>query len=303
MKFEYPQTLEQIAGLLSCTYYGDSNLKITGINEIHRVQKGDIVFVDHPKYYDKALNSDASVIIIDKKVEFPKGKGILVSQHPFDDFNKITVLFQSSFEPNILNEDLQLKFPGASIGKNVKIGKNVTIFPGACILDRTVIDDNVIIGPNSVIGHSAFYYKKQNNQYTPMNSCGYVHIEEGVEIGAMCTIDRGVTDVTRIGQGSKIDNHVHIGHDTQIGKNCLMAAHVGIAGCVIVEPDVIIWGQVGIASGVTIGASAIILAQSGVSKNLIGNKTYFGSPCGEVKEKFKEMAALRQLPDMLSKST
>jgi UDP-3-O-[3-hydroxymyristoyl] glucosamine N-acyltransferase len=181
----------------------------------------------------------------------------------------------------------------------VHIGKNVRIYPGASILDGTRIHDNVIIGSNSVIGHDAFYYKKSNGKYTAMHSCGDVIIEEGVEIGALCTIDRGVTGITTIGSGTKIDNQVHVGHDTVIGQDCLIAAGVAIAGCVVIEDRVVIWGQVGIASSLKIGEGAIILAQSGVMKELEAGKTYFGSPCGEVKEKFRELVALRSLPDFM----
>ena len=132
-----------------------------------------------------------------------------------------------------------------------------------------------------------------------MHTCGGVKIEDNVEIGALCTIDAGVSGITKIGKGTKLDNQVHIGHDTVVGENCLMAAGVGLAGCVRVKNNVILWGQVGCASDVTIGDGAIVLAQSGVSKDLEGGKTYFGSPCGEVRDKFKEMAALRMLPDFI----
>ena len=135
--------------------------------------------------------------------------------------------------------------------------------------------------------------------YSPMFNCGYVEIGDHVEIGANCTIDRGVTDVTSIGSGTKIDNLVQIGHDTRVGKNCLFASQVGIAGCVDIEDGVTLWGQVGCSSGVRIGAGTVVYAQSGIGKNLEGNTTYFGSPCGEVREKFKEIAALKQLPSMI----
>jgi len=159
----------------------------------------------------------------------------------------------------------------------------------------------VIIGPNTVIGHYAFYYKKRSEGFSRMHSCGYVHIEKNAEIGALCSIDAGVSAITRIGEGTKIDNQVQIGHDTIVGKNCLFAAHVGLAGCVTIGDDVTIWGQVGCTSGVTIGDGAVILAQSGISKDLEGGKTYFGSPCSEVKQKFREMAAIRQLPELIEK--
>jgi UDP-3-O-[3-hydroxymyristoyl] glucosamine N-acyltransferase len=120
-----------------------------------------------------------------------------------------------------------------------------------------------------------------------------------VEIGANCTIDKGVTGDTVIGEGTKIDNHVHIGHDTRIGKNCLFAAQVGISGATVIEDEVVLWGQVGITSGITIGKGAVVLAQSGVDKSLKGNVVYFGSPASEARTKMKELAALRKLPSVI----
>jgi len=124
-------------------------------------------------------------------------------------------------------------------------------------------------------------------------------LRKNTEIGALCTIDAGVSSMTEIGEGTKIDNQVHIGHDTVIGKNCLMAANVGLAGCVTVEDNVTFWGQVGCASDVVIGEGTVVLAQSGIAKSLEGGKTYFGSPCGEVRVKWREIAALRKLPEII----
>ena len=299
MKFNRPYTLSFLSEQFQCSPVGAPDLMITGINEIHRVVSGDLVFVDHPKYYDKALTSNASVIIIDKHVECPKGKGLLITESPFAVFNQISRFgyMQKQREPFNRSAD----YPGVFIGKNVTIGTNVQLGPGACILDDTVIGDDVVIGPNTVIGHTAFYFKKSNHQYAAMFSCGNVTIADQVEIGANCTIDRGVTDVTYIGTGTKIDNLVQIGHDTRLGEHCLFDSQVGIAGCVDIGDRVTMWGQVGCASGISIGNDAVILAQSGISKSLDGNATYFGSPCSEVSEKFKEMAALKQLPDFLRK--
>lgn len=307
MKLSTPKTVKEIAKIIDCEFVGDPNHLVTGINEIHVVVPGDLVFVDHPKYYQKALNSAATTILIDQNVECPEGKALIISKAPFDDFNRLTRYF-SPFKPqnNAIGDDCEIDptaliYPNVFIGHRVKIGKNVTLHPGACILDDCTLDENVIVGPNSVIGHYAFYYKKKPSGYDRMHSCGGVHLHKNVEIGALCTIDSGVTGITSIGEGTKIDNQVHIGHDTVVGKHCLMAANVGLAGCVRVEDKVTIWGQVGCTSDVTIGEGAIILAQSGISKSLEGGKTYFGSPCGEVKEKFREMAALRRLPQIMDK--
>lgn len=307
MKLNTPQTVKEIAELIGCEFVGDPGHLVTGINEIHVVVPGDLVFVDHPKYYQKALDSAATTILIDQIVECPAGKALIISKTPFDDFNRLTRHF-SPFKPQSSNigEDCEIDasaliYPNVFIGHRVKIGKNVTLHPGVYVSDDCIIDDNVIVGPNTVIGHYAFYYKKKSFGYDRMHTCGGVHLHENVEIGALCTIDSGVTGITTIGKGTKIDNQVHIGHDTVVGEHCLMAANVGLAGCVRIEDRVTLWGQVGCASDVTIGEGAIVLAQSGISKNLEGGKTYFGSPCGEVKEKFRELAAVRRLPQLLEK--
>jgi len=300
-------TVKQIAEIIGCSFVGDENHLVTGINEIHKVVIGDLVFVDHPKYYDKALKSAATTILIDKEVECPEGKALIISATPFDDFNKLTrhfcpVIEQSSMQGrNVHIDPTAIIYPSVFIGNNVKIGKNSRIMPGVVILDRTIIEDNVVVGPNTTLGHNAFYYKRKPEGYDRMHTCGYVHIKSGVEIGANCTIDAGVSGNTEIGEGTKIDNMVHIGHDTVIGKHCLMAANVGIAGCVTVEDRVTLWGQVGCASDVVLGEGASVYAQSGISKSLDPGKVYFGSPCGEVKVKYREMAAIRRLPELLER--
>ena len=308
MKFPQDQTLAQLADFLGCTYVGDPNHIVSGINEIHRVVPGDLVFVDHPKYYQKALDSAATTVLIDQEVDCPEGKGLLVTKTPFDDFNKITRHFKL-FQPQTNSmtgenpeiDESAMIYPNAFIGNNVKIGKNVVIHSGAVIMDDTIIDDNCIIGPNTVIGHYAFYFKKKPTGYDRLHSCGRVHIHKNVEIGALCTIDAGVTSTTVIGEGTKIDNIVQVGHDTVIGKNCLFAANVGVAGCVQIGDNVTLWGQVGCASDITIGDGVTVYAQSGIGKDLDAGKTYFGSPCIEAKAKFREMAAIRRLPEIIEK--
>lgn len=300
MKFSHPISLKELGNLTQCAIRGNERMMVEGINEIHRVVPGDVLFVDHPKYYDKALASKASVVIIDKEVPCPEGKGLIISDNPFQVFNLIAAHFYALRPITPTDISLTQRYPEVYFGQNVRIGERVKIYPGARILDDTVIGNDVIIGSNTVIGHTAFYYKKSNGRYTPMYNCGNVFLADGVEIGANCTIDRGVTDTTYIGEGTKIDNLVQIGHDTRVGKNCLFASQVGIAGCVDIEDGVTFWGQVGCASGVRIGGGTVVLAQSGISKDLVGNATYFGSPCGEVREKFKEMAALKQLPALIN---
>ncbi len=308
MRLPRAHTLQEVAALLNCEFLGTPDHEIRGINEIHMVEPGDLVFVDHPKYYKKALNSAATTILINKKVEAPKGKGLLVSADPFRDFNRLTRHFKPFRESNTaisatasIGEGTQIQ-PNCFIGNHVVIGKNCLIHSNVSIYDHTVIGDNVTIHANCVLGADAFYYKRRPEGYDKLLSSGHVVIEDHVDLGASCTIDRGVTSATRIGAGSKLDNHVHIGHDTQIGKHCLFAAGVGIAGCAVVEDEVTLWGQVGVTSGVTIGQKAVVSAQSGVSKSLAGGRAYFGSPAEEARKKYREMASLRILPSLIERT-
>ena len=307
MKFPKTYYLSDIADLINSKFIGPKDFPITGVNEIHVVEKGDIVFVDHPKYYDKALNSKASVILINKKVDCPEGKALLVSDDPFRDFNKITNHF-NPFKSSNIQISTSSKIgtssiiqPNCFIGNNVTIGDNCIIHSNVSIYDNTIIGDNVIINSGTVIGGEAFYYKKRETGYDQLLSTGRVIIEDDVHIGSNTTIDRGVTGDTTIGKGSKLDNLIQIGHDTLIGERCLIASQTAVAGCVVIENNVTIWGQVGISSGVTIGESAILLAKSGVSKSLKGYTTYYGVPVSEVRTAYKEMAMIKRLPELFEK--
>lgn len=305
MKFPNPLTLKQVADIIHCEFVGHETFPVLGMNEIHVVQSGDIVFVDHPKYYDKALQSAATVVLINREVECPKGKALLISDDPFRDFNKLTQYFKP-FVPATSTISATAKIgentviqPNCFIGHNVQIGKHCVIHPNVTIYDDTIIGDYVTIHAGTVLGANAFYYKKRPDGFDRLLSCGNVVIENHVDIGASCTIDRGVTASTTIKEGSKLDNLIQIGHDTIIGKRCLIASQVGIAGCVIVEDEVTLWGQVGSTSGITIGAKAVIHAQSGISKSLEGGKSYFGYPAEESRSKLRELASIRQIPKIL----
>jgi UDP-3-O-[3-hydroxymyristoyl] glucosamine N-acyltransferase len=307
MKFSRIHTLKEIGTIINSEFVGDANFPVSGMNEIHVVESGDIVFVDHPKYYDKALHSAATTILINKKVDCPEGKSLLISDDPFRDFNILTKHFRPFQFSNVaisasakIGEGTIIQ-PNSFIGNNVVIGKNCLIHSNVSIYDHTLIGDNVIIHAGTILGADAFYYKKRPEGYDQLISGGRVVIKDNVGIGALCTIDKGVTGDTTIGEGTKIDNQVHVGHDTVIGKKCLIASQTGIAGCVIIKDEVTIWGQVGTTSGITIGEKAVILGQTGVTKSVEGGKTYFGTPIEESREKLKQLANIKKIPDILQK--
>lgn len=307
MQLTPPQTLQQIAGYIKAEFSGDPGHEISGINEIHRVEKGDLTFVDHPKYYKKALHSAASTIIINQRMSSPNGKALIFSEDPFRDFVFLINKFRpfehasSMISPTaIIGQGTHIQ-PGTFIGNHVTIGKNCLIHANVSIYDHCVIGDDVIIHSGAVIGADAFYFKRRPGLHDKLESCGRVIIGDRVEIGASTTIDKGVSGSTIVGEGTKLDNLIQIGHDTIIGKNCLFAAQVGVAGCVNIEDDVILWGQVGVQKDLTIGKGAVVLGQSGVTKSLEGNKTYFGLPAQDATEKMREIALLKKLPDIFEK--
>jgi len=305
LKFPKPHTLKQIAEIINSKYVGSDDFPVLGMNEIHVVEGGDIVFVDHPKYYDKALQSAATIVLINKEVDCPEGKALLLSDDPFRDFNRLTLHFKpfqassNSISPSAKIGKNTVIQPNCFIGHNVVIGDNCTIHSNVSIYDDTLIGNNVTIHAGSILGSSGFYYKKRPEGFDQLLSGGRVVIQDNVDIGALCTIDRGVTGDTTIGEGSKLDNQIQVGHDTVIGKKCLIASQTGIAGCVVIKDEVILWGQVGIISGLTIGEKAVLMAQSGVTKSLDGNKTYWGTPAQEARAEMKMNANMRQLPKIL----
>ncbi len=304
MKLERTYTLQEIAGIIHAQFIGDAAFPVTGINEIHRVVPGDITFVDHPKYYDKALHSAATIIIINKTVDCPEGKALLLSDDPFRDYNFLTKYFSPSRHPlkpqYAIGQDSHIGegtviYDGVVIGNNCSIGKHCIIYPNVVLYDNTVLGDHVIIHANTTLGGDAFYFKKRPDYYEKMHSCGRTVIHDWVEIGCNCTIDRGVSADTIIGEGTKLDNLIQIGHDTVIGKRCLIASQAGIAGVATIEDEVIIWGQVGISKDLTIGKGAVILAKSGIGKSMEGGKVYFGAPAKENRKALRELATLSRL--------
>lgn len=306
MQFPHPIPVRLLAERFNAQMIGDASIEATGINEIHKVQPGDIAFSDVKKYFGKTLKSAATVILLNEVVECPAGKVILVVENPFEVYDTLVrdyrpfqplsfpVHHQAVIHPTAIIE------PGAIIASPVSIGAYSYIQANAYIGPYTTIGEHVNIGPGAIIGSDAFYFKKYpDGSFHKWRSGGRVIIENHVDIGAGCTINKGVSGDTIIGEGSKLDCQVHIGHGVVIGKNCLLAAQVGIGGKTILEDNVVLYGQVGVAQAVRIGKGVMVSAKAGVSKDLEAGKHYFGIPAEEAMDKYRELAALRQLPEFL----
>lgn len=308
MKLPTPIKVVDLVKRLGTTkIVGNAELAIMGINEIHKVVSGDLTFVDTEKYYQKALTSAASVILINQVVKPVNGKTLIVLDNPFEAYNQLVRQYRPFSPLNAQISETSLVHPSSILepnvvlGNQVKIGKNCYIQSNVVIRDYTIVGDDVTIESGSIIGADAFYYQSTKNGYKKWRSGGRTIIQDNVEIGAGCTICKGVSGDTIIGAGSKLDCQVHIGHGVVVGKNCLMAAQVGIGGKTIIGDNVILYGQVGVSAKLNIGDNVTVLAKSGVTKNLKANRQYFGYPAGETKRMYKELAALRSLPALLKK--
>jgi UDP-3-O-[3-hydroxymyristoyl] glucosamine N-acyltransferase len=310
MQFPSPVSAQWIAGFINAEIAGNANSSATGINEIHKVSTGDIVFVDHPKYYDTCLNSAATFVIINKKNEAPDGKTLFIVADPFEAYSKIVQHFRPFTTSNKLISDTAktgkntIIMPNVFLGNHVVVGDNCIIHPNVSVYDYSIIGNNVEIHSGTVIGSDAFYLNTKKNRdtwYKKMPGCGNVLIEDDVEIGANCTIDRGVSDETKIGRGTKLDNLVHVGHEVVIGKNCILAAQVGIAGGTTLGDGVILWGQVGVNKTITIGDNAVVMGQAGITSSIEGNKRYWGTPIQEFYSKRKELVLIKRLPEIWEK--
>jgi len=307
MKFPSPIPITEIASQIDAKIIGDDSLLATGINEIHKVQSGDITFVDVQKYFDKSLNSAATIIILNEETDCPPGKALLVCEQPFEAYNSLVlahrprVSLSESIHPTAIIHPSAIIEPNVVIGPQVRIGKYTKIQANVVIAEHTQIGDHVIIQSGSVIGTEAFYFKRYPDGFKKWRSGGRVIIEDHVDVGACCTINKGVSGDTIVGAGTKLDGQVHLGHGVVVGKNCIFAAQVGIGGKTIVGDEVTLYGQVGIAQNLVIGDKVTVLAKSGVSKNLESGKVYFGTPAEEARQHYRILAALRQLPDLLKK--
>lgn len=321
MKIDPPITLKAAADLLGCKYAGPADHLISGINEIHRVEEGDLTFSDVEKYFTKALNSAATTVLLNKDVAPPEGKGVLISDAPFSDFNRLTEHFRPcspldragkyDFGPDVKIGKGAVLGENVSLGKGVEIGHNAVIGSNVSIGDHTLIHANVTIydhcqigshctiNAGAVIGAEAFYYKQTATAKFKMLSKGRVILHDYVDIGANSSIDRGVTSDTIIGEYTKLDSLVQVGHDTVIGKRCILASQVGIAGVATIGDDVVLWGQVGVVSDVKIGDKAVLYGKTGVMSDLPGGQKYGGIVADSASAFLRKEGALKRLIEIM----
>lgn len=303
-------TAKEIASLISGKVIGDENAKVHGFSPIESGECGHLSFIANEKFIHFLEITESSILIVSKKLLEEKiyRPTIIEVEDAYLAFQVLMNLYQQmvakkrgieqpSFihDTAILGEEIYVGafayisenvnigeateiYPQVYVGKDVKIGKNCKIDSGAKIYDGCIIGDNCIIHSNTVIGGDGFGFQPTGKGYDKIPQLGNVILEDDVEIGSNCSIDRATIGSTLIGKGTKIDNLIQIAHNVKIGKNNVIAAQAGIAGSATIGDWNMIGGQVGIVGHINIGNQVKVQAQSGVNKNVKDGETLYGSP-------------------------
>ena len=320
--------LSEIAEILKGELVGDPGVFITGLAKIQDAVRGQLTFLANPKYAKFLESTNASVVLIAFDQDPPSLSYIKVKD-PYLAFLEVLRLYHPVVHPDFqginpgaviadtakIGAKVQIG-PNVYIGESVEIGDNTIVYPNCVILDgvkigenclfysrvsvreRCTIGDRVVIHDGAVIGSDGFGFVPEGDLYKKIPQMGIVSIENDVEIGSNCTIDRATIGETHIGSGCKIDNLVQIAHNVEIGENTVIAAQTGVSGSTKIGKHVTLAGQVGIVGHIEIGDNAIVAAQSGVSKSIPAGEVWFGYPASTLTKQKRIEASLRHLPDM-----
>lgn len=316
--------LKDLSALVGGRVIGNADMEISGVSEIQHGLKNTISFISNPQYKKYIADTAASAIIAADE-QLLKGKNGIIVSNPQLAFAKILSFFYQPPEQEKGIHPSAVIHTSAIIGRNVNIGPYAVIEKDTRIGDETSIGAHVVIGAGSqignfctlhsnihiyhrciigdhctiasgtVIGCDGFGYITEGEIHYKIPQTGTVRIGSNVDIGANCTIDRSTISETVIGDGSKLDNLVHIAHNVKIGEGCLFAAQVGIAGSVEIGNYCIFAGQSGVVPHVKIGNYAVFAVKSGATKSLPGNTVYAGMPAREIKEQNRKDAILLEI--------
>ncbi len=330
MKFK----AQQIADILEGDVIGNPEVEVSKLSKIEEGEKGSLTFLSNPKYNSYLYTTNASVAIVNKSLVLEKEvKTTLIKvDDAYKSFSKLLEFYNEAKnnksgreQPNFIAVSSEIgenEYIGAFvyIGENVKIGNNVKIYPNTNIGDNSIIGDNTVIfsgvkiyadtkiGENckvhsgAVIGADGFgFAPNENGEFKAIPQIGNVIIEDNVDIGAACTIDRATLGATIIRKGVKLDNQIQIAHNVEIGKNTVIASQTGVAGSTKIGQNCMIGGQVGIAGHLKIGDNVKILGQTGVTKNLRDNQMVHGTPAINARDFNKSYVYFKNLPKVVSK--
>lgn len=306
-------TLKEIAQYLEAELVGDGSVEISGMNGILEAQAGDITFLANPKYKDKLPLCQASAVVVGLDVEaegvnlikmenprlaFARLVGMMVPKkqenkkvspdahiEPSAKLGKdVTVYAGAYIGENSVVGDNTVVYPGVFIGHEVKIGEDCLFYANVSIQHGTIIGDRVVINPSSVIGSEGFGYERDGDRHFKIPQVGTVVIEDDVEIGGLCAIDRGSIKATVIGKGTKLDNLIHVAHNCQLGENNLLLSQCGLAGTVKTGQNVYFAGQSGCLDHIQVADYAQIGSRAIVTGNIEEAGLYYGYPARPYQE-------------------
>ncbi len=321
-------TISQLTEQLGAELAGEGKKHIRAVAPAASAGQSDVTFASDSRHISKLAGSNAAAVIVQNRIE-----GLKIPQLIVKDVNAALIKALNIFAPKLkqpakgidpaatIAEDVQISpdvsigpavcvdsgakisentiiAAGCKIGQNTKIGKNCRIGNNVVIYHNCTIGNNVVIQANTTIGSTGFGYCIICGEHKLIPHNGGVVIEDFVEIGANCCVDRAKFGNTIIGAGTKIDNLVQIAHNVQIGKCCLIVAQVGIAGSCKIGDGVVLSGQVGIVDNIEIGDGAMLGAQSGIMQNISAGQKVFGSPATEIKNALKAIGLTKRLPKL-----
>jgi UDP-3-O-[3-hydroxymyristoyl] glucosamine N-acyltransferase len=326
-----PMTVSQIAEQLQGEVRGDGTVELTGFASADRARTGDLTFAEKETYFAAAEQSPAAAIIV--AGEFTSATKVLIrvpnarvavarvlpiffppDQHPRGIHPSATIAATAQIDTTahigphcVVGERVRLGarsvlLGGNHIGRDCQIGNDVCLFPNVVLYRQTQIGHRVAIHAGTVIGSDGYGYVFDEGRHRKMLQVGNVIIGDDVEIGANAAIDRGALGATVIGQGTKIDNLVHIAHNVTIGRHCLIMGQVGFAGSTHLGDYCVIASQSGIAGHLKLGNQATVGAKSGVMRDIPDKGTVLGIPAAPDKQAKRQMIALTQLPDLIRRT-
>lgn len=332
-----PMTVAEIAALVGGTASGALDQRITGVSTLAEAGESDAAFLENPKYWAAAATATAGCLFLplEAKDNSFSAKARILTSEPraafavlvrlIDEANKLKTLPVLSQKAAISGQAVlgtgvcvgdftvidrnavvgadTVIMPQCYIGADVKIGKNCLIYPQVVIREDCVIGDNVIIHSGAVIGADGFGFvtDRKTGKHTKIPQLGNVVIEDGCEIGANTTIDRGAVGSTYVSAGTQIDNLVQVAHNVRLGRDCVIVAQTGIAGSANVGNNVVCAGQSGVAGHITVGDGTIITGQSALINDSPAKSTVFGSPARPRREAFKLLALYARLPELFDR--
>ena len=325
-------TISQIAEIVNGKIDGNPDLAIQGVCDLKNSRADHLSYIVSDKYEKYFHQSKANSILVANDFAIDRGDKTLIHvENPavsiidvihlfYPQESRIEHIHSSAIIPNttqigknvhiaphvVIEENVTIGDgvqigAGAFIGSNTIINKGSVIYPNVSIYHDVTIGNHCIIDSGSVIGADGFGLVKDNNIHHKMPHIGGVILEDSVWIGSNCCVDRGTLSNTIIGEGSKLDNLIHIAHNVQIGKNCIIAGQVGIAGSSILEDNVTLAGQVGIVGHLIIGKGSTVAAKSAVYQSLDPESFVSGIPARHHKNRVRQDVVVNQLPDILNR--